>query len=122
MSSPRLLSFPVAISASAEPRSRVQYLDAIRGAAMLLVLVAHFGIFYFGTAGAYASARLCKVIGWPATPTFIILSGLTLGMLYRERGAQFPSLRLKLIDRALFLLVPGHLLILLAHHWVERLY
>lgn len=64
-----------------------------------------------------------------ASPTFITISGIMLGFLYKNRLLAFDSIRLKLVDRAVFLLTVGHTLIMLAQaallgsfnsatHWV----
>ncbi|MBI3356348.1 MAG: DUF1624 domain-containing protein [Nitrospirae bacterium] len=92
---------------------RLAALDAARGSAMLLVFVSHFldeyrladlpqlsGVVEF-------IAVVCKV----ATPTFFLVSGIILGYLHRAMGNQFRDLRIHLIDKALFLLTIGHLLI-----------
>ena len=95
-------------------RRRSQAVDAARGFAMLLVCVSHFG-FYFSAAGDSRDSHLVGILGLPASPTFILLSGLILGLLHRQSPGSFAALRLKLIDRGFFLLGPAHLLIAAAH-------
>ena len=93
--------------------ARLDALDAARGCAMVLVCFSHFAIGYFGTAGAAVPGAflLTKV----ASPTFMLLSGVLVGLLCELRKEQFASVRAKLVDRGLFLLSVGHLVILLAH-------
>lgn len=50
-------------------------------------------------------------IGKVGTPTFVILSGLLLGYLFKSKGDQFDAARVHLVDRALALLIIGHVLI-----------
>lgn len=99
--------------------SRITSFDAARGTAMLLVCVAHFlEVYYFqnrlhpaegAKIGALGESLL--FISRLATPTFFLLSGLMVGYLYRTMDHQFNALRLRLIDKALFLLTIGHVLI-----------
>jgi uncharacterized membrane protein len=96
---------------------RTRSIDATRGAAMLLVYMSHFGAMYFGTAGDETGSRLASLMGWPASPTFIVLSGVLLGLLRQQQSARFPSFSWKMMDRGIFLLVPAHLLIIVAH-WI----
>ena len=93
-------------------RGREEFLDAARGAAMLFVLLSHFGTAYFsrGEADRFWEGVLIR-IGMIASPTFTIVSGLVLGYLLSTTGARFGEIRMKLIDRSLFLLTIGHLLI-----------
>jgi uncharacterized membrane protein len=103
----------------AEPH-RVQGLDAARGIAMLFVCVSHFGFSYFrGMPGHALEASVIMRLGMIASPTFVLLSGLLLGFLHRTRPADMPALRAKLIDRALFMLIVGHILLQLADPHVE---
>ena len=87
---------------------------------MLLVFVSHFAAMYFLPAGAPGANRIAVHIALPSAPIFVLLSGMVLGVLARERGSRFPALRIKLLDRGLFLLGPAHFAILLAHRWVAR--
>ena len=49
-----------------------------------------------------------------ATPTFVILSGLLLGVLYQSNRSAFGGIQAKLIDRGLFLVLVGHVVICVA--------
>ena len=53
-----------------------------------------------------------------AFPAFMIMSGVMLGYLHRSNANQFQRIQTKLIDRGLFLLTIGHILIALAHSGV----
>jgi hypothetical protein len=94
---------------------RSLFIDATRGMAMGMVCLSHFGISYFGFGANSRDKDLTALIALPATPTFVILSGLLLGFLSIRNRATFPELSLKLMDRGLFLLVPAHALIVTAH-------
>src|SRR6185436_18701477 len=95
---------------------RVQALDATRGIAMLFVCISHFSASYFGRlreSGIPTSAL--EHVALIASPTFVTLSGLLLGFLARTRPRDSVALRAKLVDRGLFMLTAGHLLIVVAH-------
>jgi peptidoglycan/LPS O-acetylase OafA/YrhL len=68
-------------------QGREEFLDAARGAAMLFVLLSHFGTAYFsrGEADRFWEAVLIRV-GMIASPTFTIVSGLVLGYLLSTTG------------------------------------
>jgi uncharacterized membrane protein len=92
---------------------RLAALDAVRGTAMLLVFVSHF-LDEFRLADLSQSSQVSDyltLVTRVATPTFVLVSGIILGYLYRAKGNQFPHLRIHLIDKAFFLLTIGHLLI-----------
>ena len=95
---------------------RLIALDAARGIAMLLVCVSHFLDVYLlrdiSSDRAFVEniILVCRV----ATPTFILISGVLLGYQIEARGAQFAAFRTHLLDRALFLLTVGHILISLS--------
>ncbi len=80
---------------------------------MLLVFGSHFFTVYFSQHGVLWVAWIQRLF-MIASPTFITVSGLMLGFLYKNRLLAFDSIRLKLIDRAAFLLTIGHVLIMLA--------
>jgi uncharacterized membrane protein len=99
-------------------KGRVEFLDAARGVAMFFVLLSHFSGSYFrGQADQFWPSLLYR-IGMIASPTFTIVSGLLLGFLLSTTGSKFNDIRTKLIDRALFLLTIGHLLIA-GSFWTE---
>lgn len=91
---------------------RVPGLDAARGLAMLLVCYAHFVSIYVGaTGGEGAHGRylpLLVMLGMVGGPLFFLISGTVLGYQADCRGIRFQVFRLKLVDRAAFLLTIGH--------------
>src|SRR5438067_11359234 len=106
------------------PLERVQFIDATRGAAMFLVFVAHFADIFFLQTKAVVPV-LMRAAGMVASPTFAMLNGLLIGFLYRTAPERFDRLRIKLVDRGLFLLTIGHIVIVGAHraispsaHWL----
>jgi uncharacterized membrane protein len=92
---------------------RLSFIDAARGTAMFLVFLAHFGTGYLFELQPDITSFL-----WPltmiASPTFMAISGVMLGYLYRGEST-FQEIRVKLIDRGLFILIVGHTLIAFAH-------
>lgn len=83
---------------------RATFLDAARGTAMLLVFMNHFLWIYFNRRDGGILPEVLRGIGQIATPTFMGISGLLLGFLFVVRPARFDGFRIKLTDRALFLL------------------
>jgi hypothetical protein len=108
---------PVVPNGSAQPQcstsNRFQFLDVARGSAMFFVLLSHFAFTYFPERDA--SRSLLTLIGMVASPTFIIINGLMVGLLYRLRPDDFARIRILFTDRGLFLLTIGHLLLLVSH-------
>ena len=80
---------------------------------MFFVCVSHFADIFFTGASPFIDliSSLSHKIGRVGTPTFVILSGLVLGYLFKTKGDHFKASRLHLIDRALALLITGHILI-----------
>ena len=98
----------------AEKRNRMGAIDAARGLAMLLVYLAHFCDGYcphLGDAGVALQKRVI-ILTYAASPTFMMLSGMMLGLLRVSHGPGLGNMRSRLIDRGLFLLVVGHFVIL----------
>jgi uncharacterized membrane protein len=94
---------------------RIRGVDAARGAAMLFACLAHFGEGFFTPRHDVSSMFRLDYIGMVASPTFMLLSGAMLGLLSSQSGDKFPAIRDKLIDRGLWMLTIGHLIILCAH-------
>jgi predicted acyltransferase len=92
----------------------LSFVDTTRGLAMFLVCLSHFAIFHLGRGGAGATARVIAHLALPATTTFMLVSGVVLGILF-EQARDPAALATKLFNRGLFLLAPGHVLIRLAH-------
>lgn len=102
-------------ASSARPIPRAQFLDSTRGTAMFFVLVAHFLWIYFKQhpGHAYVPALVASV--QLAAPTFMLISGLLLGYVRATRPGRYPAFRIKLMDRGMFLLTIGHLIIAMAY-------
>lgn len=93
---------------------RIDGMDAARGMAMLFVCLSHFGLEYFRLMGDPPERVFAYTVGRIASPTFMLISGITVGMLYEMRRSGFGRLRLTLLDRGLFMLTTGHALIMLS--------
>lgn len=94
----------------ADDHRRVTAIDAARGLAMILVCLSHF--VSSAPPSAVAEMDILMTISMIASPTFMLMSGITLGMLYATLGASFGRLRIRLIDRGVFLMTAGHLAVL----------
>jgi uncharacterized membrane protein len=95
--------------------NRAMFIDATRGLAMLQVLIAHFAWIYFARHPEFTLGPLLSKAMSPAAPTFMVISGFLLGYIYETRQHRLGDFGLKLIDRGLFLLTIGHVIILLAY-------
>ena len=91
---------------------RVQAIDIARGVAMLLVCLSHFALTFLVRRGNLVTVEILTFITCIASPTFVFMSGAIVGIAFAMRRNDFPQFRLKLVDRALFLLTLGHLLLL----------
>ncbi len=80
---------------------------------MLFVLLSHFAFNYFSKDDAALS--MMTLVGMIASPTFVIINGMLLGVFYRTRTRDFERFRTIVTDRGLFLLTVGHFLVLLSH-------
>ncbi|NMO22327.1 DUF1624 domain-containing protein [Pyxidicoccus fallax] len=102
---------------------RLVAVDAARGLAMLLVFLAHFLDAYLRPLGGAAEAlrQKLQMVTRLASPSFMLISGLILGLLYARRREDFGRLRPKLLRRGLLLLTVGHLLIVPTYlSWVDE--
>ncbi|RKH51948.1 DUF1624 domain-containing protein [Corallococcus sp. AB050B] len=100
------------VSGARSVSGRLEAVDAMRGTVMLLVFLSHFADAYLyplGGEAAHLRERL-NLLTRLATPGFMLISGLMLGLLY-ARSRDFGPLRTRLQRRGLFLLTVGHLLI-----------
>ena len=87
---------------------RIGSIDAVRGTAMLFVCLSHFtSVYLLNTAGGEV-ANYLTLVSKLASPTFVLVSGMVVGFLVTTRPSEFHDLRIKLVDRGLFLLVLGH--------------
>jgi len=84
---------------------------------MLFVCLSHFSVNYLATSldgGVSATLRrsawVATTVSMIASPTFVAVSALVVGYLYRVHPAGMLELRRKLVDRGLFLLLVGHIL------------
>jgi uncharacterized membrane protein len=93
---------------------REEIIDIARGFAMIFVCLSHFTTAYVQSQVGMSTAQSLWVIGMIASPTFMLLSGTLLGVEFGRRPHAFAQFRVKLADRALFLIVVGHVLMLLS--------
>jgi hypothetical protein len=84
---------------------------------MLFVCLSHFSGNYLASSldgGVSSTLRrsvwVATTVSMIASPTFVAVSALVVGYLYRVHPAGMSELRRKLIDRGLFLLLVGHIL------------
>jgi hypothetical protein len=81
-------------------------IDGARGTAMVFVFLAHF---IEACARAFPNrGHAFNVVTRVASPAFVWISGVTLAVLYAKSADWFKRTRDKLIDRALFLLLVCH--------------
>ncbi len=78
---------------------------------MLFVFLSHFTGGYSWTADSREFASYLGAVSMIASPTFVIVSGMVVGFLAATRPREFSALRVKLVDRGLFLLLFGHLIL-----------
>jgi hypothetical protein len=81
---------------------------------MMFVCLSHFGLEYFRRLDEPAIAGALYMVGMVGTPTFMLISGIMLGLLYETKRTRFDEHRMLLADRALFMLTAGHVLIMVA--------
>jgi uncharacterized membrane protein len=91
---------------------RMLGIDAARGVAMLFSCLAHYG-WWIEPTHPGATHALTSV-GMIATPTFLVLSATVTGWLCQAPTNDSQRTQLKLLNRGLFLLTLGHLLVSLA--------
>ncbi len=102
---------------------RLIAVDAARGLAMLLVFLAHFLDAYLRPLGGEPEQLRQKLhlVTRLASPSFMLISGLMLGLLYTRRREDFGPTRSRLQLRGLFLITVGHLLIVPTYlSWVDE--
>jgi uncharacterized membrane protein len=93
--------------------ARLGTVDAVRGIAMVFVCLSHFAIAYLDHGGDHAVATRLEGIAMIASPTFVLLSGTMLGLIYARANGEFATRRRLFLERGFFLLTIGHLLLLL---------
>jgi uncharacterized membrane protein len=92
---------------------RFASIDAARGAAMLFVCLSHFTGAYLLRTAPTEFADYLSAVSMVASPTFVIVSGMVVGFLAATNPNGFAELRVKLVDRGIFLLLFGHLFLTL---------
>jgi hypothetical protein len=90
-------------------RGRLKALDATRGAAMLAVCFSHFGNNF--AASRAGLGLIFTMIGMVATPLFLLVNGAAVGYVAATTRGAMSERRLKLVDRGLFVLLIGHVLL-----------
>jgi len=78
---------------------------------MVFVCLAHFASSYAFPAGAGEVGRYLVAIGMVASPTFVAVSGMVAGFMSVSLRESYQHFRRKLIDRGVFLLLVGHVLL-----------
>jgi uncharacterized membrane protein len=99
--------------APVERKPRVAFIDAARGTAMLAVFFAHFMAAYEAVFKA-GESKLVDTLHWvtlTASPAFVTISGVMLGLLHERSGDRWRAMRDRFVDRGLTLLILGHVLI-----------
>jgi uncharacterized membrane protein len=92
---------------------RIRAIDAARGSAMLFVFFSHFVEVFFKRYGM--PLTVAYDITQIASPTFMCISGVMLGILYITRQGKFQDTKSSFIRRGIFLLTIGRALIFIAH-------
>jgi uncharacterized membrane protein len=101
------------ILTGAPKKPRVAFIDAARGTAMLAVFFAHFVAAYEAVFKP-GESRVLDYLHWAtltASPAFVAISGVMLGLLYERNRERWGPMRDRFVDRGLTLLVVGHALI-----------
>jgi uncharacterized membrane protein len=94
---------------------RESSIDFARGAAMLLVFLAHFSQELTIGPPATGVPLLLQQIGMVASPTFVLVSGLTLAfVLGRVRPQGLLQAQMRVLDRAVFILVVTHVVLVIS--------
>lgn len=80
---------------------------------MLFVCLSHFGMNFFRLPDQEAMRGVLWLVGMVASPTFMLISGLMVGLLYETRPERFHGFARTMASRGIFMLTIGHALILL---------
>jgi uncharacterized membrane protein len=86
---------------------RLLPVDAVRGIAMFFIGVSHISFYLINDSGILAT--YARAIGFIATPNFLLMSGLACG--YQLARSPTSMTALRIVDRGLFALLVGHLLV-----------
>ena len=90
-----------------DENDRLLPVDAVRGIAMFFIGVSHISFYLMNDSGILATHA--RAIGYIATPNFLLMSGLACG--YQLARAPTTGTALRIVDRGLFALLVGHLLV-----------
>ena len=112
---PAPVARPPAQPAAPARAGRLETLDATRGLAMLFVCLSHMAEAVFFMTGKSLLLGLAIAVSMIASPTFMLISGMVLGVVATRGLADFDRFSGKLRERGVFLLTIGHLLMLPAH-------
>lgn len=82
---------------------------------MLFVFLSHFAEVYFKSNGMAQHLSAAYKVSMLASPMFMLISGIMLGYLYATEKDGFPRTKASLMNRGLFVLTLGRLVIMLAH-------
>lgn len=82
---------------------------------MLGVMIAHFGWIFSSLHADFTFGIAMSHYLEFSAPTFMLVSGALLGYVYEMRNRELGNFALKLMDRGLFLLTVGHLIIMAAY-------
>lgn len=93
---------------------RIFEIDVVRGTAMFAVCLSHFNFIYlYANIGhTYFFVIWIDIFCRFASPAFVIISGIMLGFFYQNQEKRWGETKTKLLDRGLFLLSIGHLLMM----------
>jgi hypothetical protein len=86
--------------------------------AMVLVCLSHFSWSASQTLGQTRTFGWLLIISMVASPTFILVSGITLGYMYAGEPDAYRRFASKLRERGLLLLTAAHLLMIPAFHYM----
>ena len=100
-------------------RSRLPSLDVTRGVAMIFVCLSHFCLAAVASLGATRTFSALITISMLASPTFMLVSGLTLGYAYSARRDAFRAFSHKLLARGAYLVTGVHLLMIPPQYYLS---
>jgi len=90
-----------------DENDRLLPVDAVRGIAMFFIGVSHISFYLINDSGILATNA--RAIGFIAAPNFLLMSGLACG--YQLAHAPTAATALRSVDRGLFAVLVGHLLV-----------
>ena len=90
-----------------DENDRLLPVDAVRGIAMFFIGVSHISFYLINDSGTLATNA--RAIGFVAAPNFLLMSGLACG--YQLAHSPTAATALRIVDRGLFAVLVGHLLV-----------